>query len=219
MQQIHLDPPITRDAIIPHIKPRLLSAEYQAQRIENVVKQHISADLWLTWVVELADIIPPQSIPDRSYPIAPVTYDFADNFNLTLPDLLHIGYENSKTSYMCQKLGDILGALCEASLPVPEETPASMYIITTRSGAYGAAGILDPAMQHQIKNIFGSKCFCLMSSVHEVLVVPASGNPEQKHELASMVHNINHDPNIMDPKDILSDHIFCLENDTLAVVV
>ena len=219
MQQIQFDPPLTREDIIPHIYPRLLSAEYQAQRIENVVKQHISADLWLTWVAELGEIIPSEKIPVNSHPIAPITYDFADNFKLSIQDLLHIGYENSHGKYTCQKLGDILGALCEASLPVPEETPASMYIITTRSGAYGAAGILDPAMQHQIKNIFGSKCFCLMSSVHEVLVVPASGDPEQKHELAHMVHTINHDPNIMDPKDILSDHIFVIENDTLAVVV
>ncbi len=220
MQQIHLDPPITRDAIIPHIYPRLLSAEYQAQRIENVIKKHISADLWLTWIVELADIIPAEKIPANSHPIAPVTYDFANNFNLTLQDLLHIGYENSHGKYTCQKMGDVLSALCEASLPAPEGTPSSMYILTTRSGAFGASAILDPAMQHKLKTIFGgNKFYCLPSSIHEFIVVPATGDAEQKHELAHMVHTINHDANTMDPADILSDHVFCIENDTLTVVV
>ena len=117
-------------------------------------------------------------------------------------------------------MGDVLSALCEASLPAPEGTPSSMYILTTRSGAFGASAILDPAMQHKLKTIFGgNKFYCLPSSIHEFIVVPATGDAEQKHELAHMVHTINHDANTMDPADILSDHVFCIENDTLSVVV
>ena len=208
----------TRDDIATRIKPRLLSSEYQADRLESLVKQHIAADLWLTWIADMTGLLPQGRIPEGSAAVAPVTYSFAERFRLSIQDLLHLGYDNTHGCYSARPMGDILSMLCDASLPA-DDAPAQMYVLTNSDAQFGAAAVLDPDIQQQMKSHFGSKFYLLPSSTHEFICVPASGESSQAHELARMVHAINHDPAVMQPSDVLSDHIFCIENDSLAVVV
>ena len=39
--------------ITERIRPRLMSSEYQAAELEELVKTHIAGDIWLTWYADL----------------------------------------------------------------------------------------------------------------------------------------------------------------------
>ena len=209
---------LSRHQICSRIKPRLLSSEYQAHRLSDMIKKHIAADLWLCWYADLTDILPPGQIPEDASAFAPVTTDFAERFHLTVSDLLHIGFDNTRGDYSARPINSVLSMLCDASLPV-ENAPVQMYVLTNKEARYGAAAVLDPDIQAQMRAQFGNKFLLLPSSTSEFLCIPADGSKTQAAEVAHMVRTINHDPNVMRPEDILSDHVYCIEDDTLAVVV
>ncbi|HIT66191.1 MAG TPA: hypothetical protein IAB61_02970 [Candidatus Merdisoma merdipullorum] len=87
----------------------------------------------------------------------------------------------------------------------PEETGVPMYVLTNRSRAFGAACILYDGVLESCAERFGESFYMLPSSVHEVIMVPASavGNEE---ELTSMVRDINR-TQVRDT-EILSDNVY-----------
>ena len=208
----------TKQQILERIRPRLMSTEYQGAKLEELVKKHISADVWLTWYADLNGIVPKDKIPECGYVTAPVTHDVAAFFGLTIQDLLQAGYENTKGRYTLQPMAGVLTALGGNGYPVTE-CDEMLYVITNAESHYGAVAALDPEIQKGLKEQFGTKFYLLPSSLHEMICIAADGSKDQAHELARLVHTINHDENVMRPQDILSDHIFCIEDSSLSVVV
>ena len=213
--QARVQQQITAQQIIDHIKPRLFSTEYHASRIENLVKRQLCADIVLTWYADLTGLV---SIDKDANAAAPITYDLAEKLQLTLDDLERLGQEHTRSAYTARPMSSVLEAFTEASMPAPE-SPVPLYVLTNEQCMYGASAILDADIQSHLQAVFPDGYLCLGSSIHEFLVVPKSGDPDQPHDLAQMVHAINHDPAVMNPEDVLSDHVYCLNNGNLTVVV
>ena len=218
MQQLHMDKQLTRQDIIPRIRPRLMSAEYQASQLASLIKSHLAADIWLTWYADMAGLIPEGQLPKDACPIAPVTTDFADRFKLTIGVLLQIGAANASADYTARPMNDVLGMLCNASLPT-DGCPSQLYVLTNAAAHYGAAAVLDPDIQQQLAATFDDGFLLLPSSTHEFLAVPSTGDESQAQDLAQMVRAINHDETIMHHEDILSDHVYRITDGRLAVAV
>ena len=149
--------------------------------------------------------------------MAPITYDTAEVLHLSIPDLMQAGYENTRGKYTLQPMAGILTALC-GDCPI-SEVDGMLYVISNEQSHYGAVAALDPDIQAQLRERCGNKFYLLPSSLHEMICLPADGTREQAHDLAHMVHTINHDQAVMRPEDILSDHVFCIDDSSLAVVV
>ena len=213
---------LSHNDMLSHIKPRLLSSEYQTDRLLDLVKTHLSADLYLTWYVDLTDLIP--DVPADADPdcrkTAPVTYDLAKKLNLTIDELTALGNENSAQDYCARPMEDILHMLSGSSAPRDEDLPNLMYVLTNTQACFGASAILNTSIQQQMDSVFPQGYFCLPSSIHEYLVVGADENdPDMAQALAQMVHSINHNTDIMRPEEILSDHVFQIRDGALTAVV
>lgn len=82
-----------------------------------------------------------------------------------------------------------------------------MYILTNRSGVFGASTMFYPGVQEKISKILDDSYYAIPSSLHEFIIVPESvGKDIGEDELATMVVQTNRD--MIEPKDVLSDNLF-----------
>lgn len=84
-----------------------------------------------------------------------------------------------------------------------------LYIVTNKSKIFGAASLLLPHVMEKIGEFLGS-FYVLPSSIHEVLVIPASSAMETS-ELIGMVRQINETELL--PEEVLSDNIYLYDKD------
>ena len=203
---------LTTDYILSHIQPRLLSSEHHAERLSSLIKRHISADIWLTWCVDMTPHPDLSSIsPDYTSSI-PVTYDFARQLGVTTDDLESLGESYCSNTYSVMPIQSMLKELCVSQdnsvIDAPDVGTPNMFVITNANTHFGAAAILDKSIQHYLNAVFPTGCYLLPSSIHDFLAV--AGDTEDAHNLAHMVQTINHD--VVAPEEILSDHIFTFDN-------
>ncbi len=81
-----------------------------------------------------------------------------------------------------------------------------MYVLTNRQRLNGACCILYPDVLGQIANQFQDSLYILPSSIHEVIILPASCAGDAT-ELADLVREVNLTE--VSPEEILSDSVYC----------
>lgn len=91
---------------------------------------------------------------------------------------------------------------------------SNMYVLTTKSGIYGASAIYRVGVGEKIKELIGDY-YLLPSSVHEWIVIPESANISIK-EQCNMVRGANE--TVVDKCDILSYHVYKWTSNGLSVV-
>ena len=87
----------------------------------------------------------------------------------------------------------------EANRPLP------MYILTNRKEQFGAACLLYPGMLERLSRRIWSDYYILPSSIHECIVVPASGRFSSR-ELKNMVTEINQ--KFVHPQEVLANAVY-----------
>lgn len=210
---------LTTDYILSHIQPRLLSSEHHADRLSSLIKKHLSADIWLTWCVDMTNH--PNMPPVTDYiACIPITYEIANQLQVTTEDLTNLGEAYSASSYSVMPMANMLkelctsadGSVCERQ---SDDTP-TMFVITNHQTHFGAAAILDKSIQHYLQTVFPTGFWLLPSSTHEFLAV--TGDADDVQSLARMVADINR--TVVAPEDVLSDHVFTLDpKGQLSVVI
>ncbi len=102
----------------------------------------------------------------------------------------------------------------ENLLAAPEADRDQMYVLSNRARSYGAACIVYPYVLEMIGGILGEDFFVLPSSVHEVVIVPASSGVGCR-ELDEMVREINRTQ--VAAEEVLSDtaYFYSRRTDTL----
>ncbi len=92
-----------------------------------------------------------------------------------------------------------------------------MYVLTNRSGYYGAAGILSQEILREFAEKISSDLILLPSSVHELVILPETVEMDA-NELRSMVSEINR--SVVHDEDYLSDEVYRydLKKDKIFVV-
>lgn len=87
-----------------------------------------------------------------------------------------------------------------------DESVSPLYILTNRSGVYGASVVLDPDTLRRAADRLGGDLLILPSSIHEVLLLRL-GDCENLQWLRRVVYMINRKE--LREEDILSDSVYC----------
>ena len=87
----------------------------------------------------------------------------------------------------------------------PPDPFCPMYILTNSSKLYGASCMLYPHLLDTIADKLNASLFILPSSIHEVILLPASGC-RQSDDLASLVAQINQTE--LAAEEVLSSHVY-----------
>ena len=184
------------------VRARLLSSEFHD--ISKIVKTHISADLWKTYYLALP-------APDGFAPWD-ITYSLLEEWpGVTIDDLSVAAEENEAGTQTMMKMSEVLQSYLDT--PPWDDSPA-LYVVTTQGSYCDASAVLDAGIQQKLGEVFPDGCYILPSSIHECLAVSSDMDV---HTLAHMVHDINRSE--VAEQDRLSDHVFRLNNGTLAVAV
>lgn len=80
-----------------------------------------------------------------------------------------------------------------------------MRILSSDQRVYGAACILYPEVLEEISEKAEANLYILPSSVHEVILLPDSGN-EDPQALKSMIYEVNRTQ--LEPEEVLSDNLY-----------
>ena len=100
--------------------------------------------------------------------------------------------------------------LLEREEPIAPGDIGGMYVLTNSTGSLGAAALFYPDVKEKAADLFGGDYYILPSSVHEVILVPASAGINEK-ELCDMVKQANR--TVVDERDILSDDVYHYSRD------
>ena len=199
----------TSQQLIDRIKPRLYSTEHQSDRIKNLVTVPIAGDLVLSWYADVSDLV---SAGQGETACAPISVSLAENLGLSLDDLLRLGQEHTRGTYKMQSMQDAMGCL----LGLPDEKDSiPMYILCNHSLQFGAAAVLDAEVQSRLTEMWPDGFYLLPSSIHEMLAV--SKTAADPAELVEKVRQINSDCTVLQPQDILSNHVFAFEEGRIVV--
>ncbi|HCT92145.1 MAG TPA: hypothetical protein DF613_12330 [Lachnospiraceae bacterium] len=98
----------------------------------------------------------------------------------------------------------------------PREDVVPMYVLTNRDKIFGAFCIFYPHVQQHISDYLNASYYVLPSSIHEVILVPDSGQISG-FELQNMVAEINRSQ--VDPMEILSDNIYYYDREKGTLVL
>lgn len=90
----------------------------------------------------------------------------------------------------------------------PDSRRDSMYVLSNKIRSYGAACIAYPYVLEMIGDILSEDFYVLPSSVHEVVIVPASAGIPWR-EMDEMVQEINRTQ--VAPEEVLSDSAYLFE--------
>lgn len=101
---------------------------------------------------------------------------------------------------MNELLCDLLGTNEAHELPM-----CPMYVLTNTSKLYGASCILYDHLLEDISKQLSCDFYILPSSVHEVILFPATDNASYT-ELSQMVQDVNRTQ--VSPEELLSDHVY-----------
>ena len=183
------------------IHERLLSSEWHAEELRQLVKKNAAADIWRTWYVSTGDLSDMQCIVS-------ITYKHLKMWGVTPDDLERAARANDAGNYKVCCMGEIAGLMA-----APPESNAAVYSVSNEDGFFGAATVMNKDAQAELARLFPSGYYILPVTVGECIAVSDEMDAD---ELARMVFQISR-TDIQD-EDRLSDHIFRIENGTLVVV-
>jgi len=146
-----------------------------------------------------------------------VNHMLADRIGMDEDSLYKAALRNTQRMFPARidTMNDLMGKLLLAGVISEEETELinflnsnilaehSMYIISNSDNTFGAACILYENLLHGLAEKVGSDLYIMPSSIHEMIVVDASGDPD---ELARMVRDINY--NLVELEEQLSNQVY-----------
>lgn len=133
-----------------------------------------------------------------------------EQWNARPEDLCQIALSNTPRllKYDLSSMTSVLRELLGASDPFPDDDlqlSFPLYMLSNRSRVNGSGCLLYPGLLQEIAGRLGDDFFILPSSVHEVLILPATGSATPQ-ELTNMVREVN--ASQLAEEDILSDHVY-----------
>ncbi|SKB67050.1 hypothetical protein SAMN06296386_103316 [Lachnospiraceae bacterium] len=125
-------------------------------------------------------------------------------------DELRKDAENNMESIMEPRIRYLYEFMESLGCSIGEETGMSekvlpMYVLTNRSGNFGAAAVIMTGLLREFAENKESDLYILPSSVHELILLPISGDVNVS-ELRSMVKSVNE--SVLDKEDFLSDDVY-----------
>ncbi len=88
---------------------------------------------------------------------------------------------------------------------IKPDNQLEMFVLTNKQKLHGASCILYNNVLEEFSSNYNSDLFILPSSIHEVIIVPATKNIS-KRELTQMVRSVNTEE--VDDGEVLADHVY-----------
>lgn len=120
------------------------------------------------------------------------------NANMDEEDSLEI---RGLSEILREAIGDEAAGEC-----VMEDDTQPMYVMGNRNRWYGAAAMANHKAMRKAAEIFGRDFMILPSSVHELILVPSSGESDEAERLVQMVEDVN--KTVLAEEEILSRHVY-----------
>lgn len=90
----------------------------------------------------------------------------------------------------------------ESKAPKPD---VPLYVVSNRMELYGASSILYDGLLHASADLFEDDIVVIPSSVHDMILIPASATPDPISLVRDMVVSVNQ---TLAAEDVLSDNIY-----------
>lgn len=134
-------------------------------------------------------------------------------WNITDETLYQIALENAPSllPYKFDDMEELLQHLIDPPLPFLEEL--NLFVLTNAAKVHGATSIVYPGVLKEISRKFNDDLIIIPSSVHEVILVPASSLLEKYtfDELSDMINEVNETQ--LTDDEILSNHAYLYKKD------
>ena len=131
-------------------------------------------------------------------------------WNITDDDLYALAISNTPKllPYDLRNMSEVLLELLGTDAPLPDELQENefpMYMLSNRARLNGSGCILYQDLLQSFAEHLASDFYILPSSIHEVLLIPASDNSSPE-ELNAMVREVN--ASQLTREEVLSDHVY-----------
>lgn len=114
-----------------------------------------------------------------------VTWEICKRYGISLEELDTAARRNTaERGFRTVSMADIFAGAVAPGLG----TGPDMYMVTSRSGSGGAAVMLYPEYFEELAQEIGNDLYILPSSIHEVIAVPACGDPD---DIRGIVEEVN----------------------------
>lgn len=185
------------------IQPLLVSRQYYNEKLSNLVSN------------DFLDLKVCYYISDDDGTLQLISNGLLNAQDIPADFIRSQALENirSSQSYGIRNLEEVLIRMCATKMPyAPDlQSPLQIYILTNTKGFLGAAGLLLENLLTDFAETIGNSFFILPSSIHEVLLVPESGEMDIG-TLSEMVCAVNKSHVI--PQEVLSDHAYYYDRKT-----
>jgi len=210
----------SKEKLLSSVMPRVINYKRNIEMInENnyVVKEYLDLAILFCANIKTQD----------GYASFKIRYDMLDKLNLSVNELKVAAFCNLRNKMEVKPLRNIILDMARNELGLDcfkmddemfneifglDDETSDILVYSTEDKYYGSAVIL-------LTDIFKEKCYVLPSSVHELIVIPASmagGDNASISDLKSMVCTINH--NEVPVADRLSDNIYYFNGDFFEIM-
>ena len=154
------------------------------------------------------------SIDEEGISSIAIKNDDLDRWNINVKELYVWAQKNTKRLFppVLEKLSDRLKRMSIC----PEEADIELYILTNGCGINGAVNMVFKELLDSFAKELGTGIYILPSSIHEVLLLPDSGNV-QREELRQIVAEVNRVSVIV--TEYLSDSVYYYDLDTGTILI
>ena len=149
-----------------------------------------------------------------------ITNDIMQNSGITFEELDEAA-NNNRDSYVAQDMFSMMVSLMPISTEEIEEMrraqagASQVYVLTNEWKVNGASVLLYPELIEDIAQKENSDLIVIPSSIHEILMVKASGM--NKDDISQMVQEVNSQQ--VDEQERLSDHAYFYKRGSLRITL
>lgn len=191
---------------------RLINAEKNTERLESL-PYRMFQDLAVVFFIPV-DI----KGDEPASASAAVTIQMMEHWGVDTDELFRAALENTPALFPVSSkvLGDMLGEMTGVVPEMPVGGP-QIHVVTNGKCVNGAAVALYPGFLKAMGERIGSDYFILPSSIHELLLLPDSGETDAQ-ALRGMVMDVN--ASTVSAEEFLSDNVYrySREKDSVSIV-
>lgn len=176
----------TKENVLAKVYPVFVNIERSKGMLEQAVNCHYLEDIAITYRIDI-DM-------GNGSGSAVITNKHLESLEITKEELCDSAVNNIQGKAMIIPMSEVVGE--GAGIP--------LFIVTGEHRQYGASMILDKSVTEKLKK--AGETFVIPSSIHEVILVPASDDKNDVKFLIDMIKRIN--ATEVQPEDFLSDNLF-----------
>ncbi len=198
-------PDLDFDSIKDGLRVRLVNTATNAELLRNVISRPVECGFSLVPFIDIP-------MGDAAGGMIQITKKMADSFGYDEKEIMRAAMQGSlmNTEPVLYRIEDVLfGETVERENLLQtvksDESLGGIMVLSNSDMEFGAAELFFPGMQMRVSEVLGNRdYYVLPSSVHELLVLPDTGEYSEKG-LADMVRDVNR--NMVTPEERLGDKV------------